>query len=215
MPEDDLELGRIGAERRTSWIDKLSPSGIPNVGFGRSNSARSKSATSRTLTLDVPRFGMSIVLTKEEEEAQRTLIELIVADQPRKGSLKPSCEWYERYLQSKFNSHWHLLAPALVGLEDNSTAPRPGDLVIVYSFVVATAKLLQTRKDVALVEIVDELDNENKLKPQLDEERGIPNQIVFATLGWLTMLYEAITHPKADKLEVTKTSTGFSGHPNP
>ena len=110
----------------------------------------------------------------------------MVADQPIKGSLQRSCKWYERYLQSKFNTHWHKLAPALVGLEDNTAAPRSGDLVVVYKFVIAVAKMLQTRKDVALVEIVDELDNENRLKPQLDEERAIPNQVVFAAMGWLS-----------------------------
>ena len=29
------------------------------------------------------------------------------------------------------------------------------------------------------------------------------------------MLYDAVPHPKADKLEVMKTSTGFSGYQNP
>jgi hypothetical protein len=125
-------------------------------------------------------------LTREEEQVQQQLIDLIVADQPIKGSLQSCSQWYERYLQSKFNTHWHQLAPVLVGLEDNTATPRSGDLVVVYNFVIAVAKLLQTRKDVALVDIVDELDNENKLKPQLDEERAIPNQIVFATIGWLS-----------------------------
>jgi len=100
--------------------------------------------------------------------------------------LASSCSWYTQYLHSKFYHHWHLLAPALVGLEENSTQPRPGDLAIVYEFVITVAKLLKTRKDLALVEVVDELDNENQLKPQMDEERAIPNQIVFATLGWLS-----------------------------
>ena len=104
-----------------------------------------------------------------------------------------SCLWYGRYLQSKFYHHWHLLAPALVGLEDNSTMPASGDLVIVYSFVIGVAKLLKTIRNLALVEIVDELDNQNMLKPQMDEERAIPNQIVFATLGWLSMHRRSIT----------------------
>lgn len=94
--------------------------------------------------------------------------------------------WYGRYLQSKFHHHWHLLTPALVGLENNAK-PAPGDLVIVYCFVTEVAKLLKTRKNLALVEIVDELDNQQLLKPQMDEERAILNQIVFATLGWLSM----------------------------
>jgi hypothetical protein len=52
------------------------------------------------------------------------------------------------------------------------------------------------------------------LKPQMDEERAIPNQIVFATLGWLSMLYEAVPDPAANKLEVVKTSTTSSGYRN-
>ena len=127
------------------------------------------------------------ILTPEERQKQDDLVSILVGDQMIKGSLVDSCLWYGRYLQSKFHHHWHLLAPALVGLEDNSTTPASGDLVVVYSFVIKVAKLLKTRRNLALVEIVDELDNQNMLKPQMDEERAIPNQIVFATLGWLSM----------------------------
>jgi hypothetical protein len=127
------------------------------------------------------------ILTPEERQKQDYLVSILVGDQVIKGSLADSCLWYGRYLQSKFYRHWHLLGPALVGLEDNSTAPASGDLVHVYSFVIEVAKLLKTRRNLALVEIVDELDNKSMLKPQMDEERAIPNQVVFATLGWLSM----------------------------
>ena len=127
------------------------------------------------------------ILTQAERQKQDELISILVGEQTIKGSLVDSCLWYGRYLQSKFYHHWHLLAPALVGLEDNSTTPASGDLSIVYSFVIEVAKLLKTRRNLALVEIVDELDNQNMLKPQMDEERAILNQIVFATLGWLSM----------------------------
>jgi hypothetical protein len=127
------------------------------------------------------------ILTPEERQKQDHLVSILVGDQMIKGSLADSCLWYGRYLQSKFYRHWHLLGPALVGLEDNSTAPASGDLVHVYKFAIEVAKLLKTRRNLALVEIVDELDNQNMLKPQMDEERAIPNQIVFATLGWLSM----------------------------
>lgn len=126
-------------------------------------------------------------MTQEELQKQYDLLFILVGDQVIKGSLADSCLWYGRYLQSKFYHHWHLLAPSLVGLEDNSTKPASGDLVIVYNFVIEVAKLLKTRRNLALVEIVDELDNRSMLKPQMDEERAILNQIVFATLGWLSM----------------------------
>lgn len=109
-----------------------------------------------------------------------------MGDEIVKGSLGTACAWYSKYLQTKFLQTWHLLAPSLVGLEDGSTEPRSGDLVIVYKFVLEVAEILSTRPNVALVEFVDELNNANLLKPQLDEERAMPNQIVFAVLGWLS-----------------------------
>ena len=124
---------------------------------------------------------------EEERQKQDELFSLLVDDQVIKGSLADSCLWYGRYLQSKFHHHWCFLAPALVGLEDNSKKPASGDLATVYSFVIEVAKLLKTRRNLALVDIVDELDNWNMLKPQMDEERAILNQVVFATLGWLSM----------------------------
>jgi len=127
------------------------------------------------------------ILTPEELQKQDDLVSILVGGQWIKGSLADSCLWYGRYLQSKFYHHWHLLGPSLVGLEDNSTTPASGDFAIVYSFVIEVAKLLETRRNLALVEIVDELDNRSMLKPQMDEERAILNQIVFATLGWLSM----------------------------
>ena len=86
----------------------------------------------------------------------------------------------------RFKETWHLLAPSLVGLADNSSEPRPGDLVIVYKFVLEVGRLLSVKKNIALVEFVDELDNNNLLKPQMDGERAKPNQIVFAAIGWLS-----------------------------
>ena len=126
-------------------------------------------------------------LTEEERQKQDELFKILVDDQVIKGSLADSCLWYGRYLQSKIHHHWCFLAAALVGLEDNSKKPASGDLATVYSFVIEVAKLLRTRRNLALVDIVDELDNQNMLKPQMDGERAKPNQIVFAALGWLSM----------------------------
>lgn len=127
-------------------------------------------------------------LTSAEMQGQDSLIVFIVGDQLIKGTLANACLWYSRYLRSKFHHHWHLLVQALAGLEDNSTVPASGDLVVVYEFVLVVVKLLKYRKDLALVDIVDELSNRNLLKTQLDEERAVPNQIVFAVVGWLSKI---------------------------
>jgi hypothetical protein len=56
------------------------------------------------------------------------------------------------------------LAPVLVGIDDESTVPKLGDLVVVYKFVMTVARLLKTQTSLALSEVVDELDNEFQLK---------------------------------------------------
>ncbi|KAI9861544.1 MAG: hypothetical protein M1813_005154 [Trichoglossum hirsutum] len=209
MSDRDLEFGERPVDKRTSWATKLSP---PSVGFRRSRTTGSMTTISPTQTLDAREL---VTLTDSELHCRDSLILLIVGDQLVKGSLATSCTWYAEFLELKFRHHWHLLRSALKGLNDESIQPQTRDLVVVYDFVIAVAQLLKTKKDLALVEIVDELDNRDFLKQQLDDERAIPNQIVFATLGWLSMLYEAVPHPKADKLEVTKTSTSSSGYRNP
>lgn len=81
-----------------------------------------------------------------------------------------------------------MLATTLIGLEDDSAGPEQGDLSVVYHFFHEIAKLLKSTAELALVTIVDELDNANLLKPQLDEERALPNQAVWAAVGWLSTL---------------------------
>lgn len=213
MTDQDLERGPKPLVTSTSWMSNFTTTRIPSVGFRRNS--LSPKALSRIRTMEIQEYEKMGALTDAERQKQDNLIVLITGDQLIKGSLADSCLWYSRYLRSRFHNHWHLLAPALVGLEDNSLAPASGDMVVVYEFVLAVAKLLKNKPDLALVEIVDELENRGLLKQQLDDVRAIPNQVVFAALGWLTMLYEAVSHPKADNLEVTKTSTSSSGYRNP
>jgi len=203
--DDDIELAGLRGERKQSWISRIDTSTF------RRSSTLNSTLTGGTLTAEPQLLDNLPKLTFEEIQCQTRLITFIVGDEIVKGSLGAACAWYSRHLQLKFLQTWHLLAPSLVGLEDESTEPRPGDLVIVYKFVLAIAEILSTKSHVALVEFVDQLSNENLLKPQLDEERAMPNQIVFAAVGWLTMFYEAVPNPKPDKLEVKKTSTTSSG----
>lgn len=171
-------------------------------------------------------------LTDAERQRQDYLLALIVGDNLIKDSLADACIWYSRFLRYKFISHWHLLAPTIVGLDDISTGPRQGDFVVVYNFAITVARLLKTQSSLALAEIVDGLENEEQLKQQLDSERALHNQAVFAVVGWLSlfpmsvlqkhtansyvaMLFEAVNKPEADKLEITRTSTSSSGRRNP
>lgn len=126
------------------------------------------------------------ILTTEELICRGKLIALIISDQPLERSLRSACDWYVENLQYKIKSHWHMIVPALAGIEDNSLSPKPGDLVIVYEFILFVAKLLRGRENLGLADVVDELGNNLRLKPQIDEERAVPFQLAFATMGWLS-----------------------------
>jgi len=119
-------------------------------------------------------------------EIKLQLVSLIVGDELPRGSLKDSCAWYTNFLEERFISQWESLCCALKGLPDQPVTPQIGEIAIVYAFVIAVAELLKTKRDVALVEIVDHLDNSDFLKLQLDDQRAAPNQIVFAAIGWLS-----------------------------
>ena len=170
-------------------------------------------------------------LSPEEQAARDKLISYIVAQDIWKGTVYNASVWYSRYLQSRFIEHWHALVKALVGLDDETEVPRPNDLIVVFDFVLRVAEVLKTRKSCALTDIVDALDNDDVLKDQLDEERAIPNQIVFAAVGWLSMrlhffyvsniadcytamLYEAHPRPASDQLQITTTSSSSSNSSN-
>ncbi|KAH6690246.1 hypothetical protein BKA61DRAFT_585093 [Leptodontidium sp. MPI-SDFR-AT-0119] len=124
-----------------------------------------------------------------------------------KESLNPEFastrSWYSQFLEWKFRIHWRLMSQALRGLDEDSLMPQPGNLVVVYDFLTTVGVLLKARENLVLVEVVDELDNNNALKEQLDQERGIPNQVVFAAIGWLSMLYDMVCSPNPSRLEVT------------
>jgi hypothetical protein len=167
-------------------------------------------------------------LTDTELQLRNSLLFLMVGDQVLKGSLSDSCAWFTEFLEGRYRIQWQPLCRALKGLPDQSAEPQRGEFAVAYKFVVAVAELLKTKRDLALVEIVDHLDNGGFLKPQLDDQRAIPNQIVFAAIGWLSksslrlakkaeltcalaMLFEAQVNPSQDKLQVAKTSTSTLG----
>lgn len=195
--DQDLEPGLTFAPitRRSTWLPsrpRRQMSGIsmvstvnPNA-LSPGNPILCKSLVD--LTVQILTLSASLApLSPEEETARDKLIAYLVADDIWKGTVSNACSWYSRYLQSRFIEHWHLLAPALVGLDDNSKTPQQNDLVFVFEFVHNVAKVLKTQKACALTDIVDELGNDGLLKDQLDEERAKPNQIVFAAVGWLSM----------------------------
>jgi hypothetical protein len=164
-------------------------------------------------------------LNPEEQQAQDKLMRFIVAEDIWKGTVYSACSWYSQYLQSKFLDHWHSLSAALVGLDTELKAPKNNEFVILFGFMLKVAEIFKTQSACALTDIVDGLSNDGLLKDQLDEVRAIPNQIVFAAVGWLSMqllhspqlsintkifqamLYEAVPHPATYQLQISTTSS--------
>lgn len=122
---------------------------------------------------------------------------LILGEQLVTESLEDACHWYSNLLESKFNESWtSLLRPCLEGLDEFSSGPRSGDLAIIYKFMRVVAETLMNKEEMALVDVVDALDNRQLLKSndpseedgehENSEGREIPNQLAFAAMGWLS-----------------------------
>lgn len=205
---ENLELEERAGARKTHWGPMLTIPGFHSPRLTSPGPIASQWKARENDEVDSPS------ITDAELRCRDSLISLMVGDKVVKGSLIDSCTWYTTFLETKYRSNWQMLCSALKGLPNNAMAPQTGELTIVYQFVIAVAKLLKTKRNLALVEIVDHLDNNDIIKTQLDDQRAIPNQMVFATIGWLTMLYEAQSHPDPDKLQVTKTSTSSFGYRN-
>jgi hypothetical protein len=103
------------------------------------------------------------------------------------SSLHSSCQWYRKYLKNNITNYWPLIQSALNGVDEYSARPSPKEFEIVIKFVLEIARYLVTERELALTDIVDPLVNAEFFKPELDkdEDRIIPNQLVFAVMGWL------------------------------
>jgi len=82
-----------------------------------------------------------------------------------------------------------VIREALRNLSPRFNEPQPGEIGTVYNFMSVVAKFLleDDRKGLAISEISDEADNSRMFKEdKTDVERKIPNQLVFAAVGWLS-----------------------------
>jgi hypothetical protein len=105
--------------------------------------------------------------------------------------LSAACvEWYGKFLECRFRGAWTMvLREALRNLKPRFNEPQLGEIGTVYNFMSVVAKLLleDGRKGLAISEISDEAGNLRMFKEdETDVERKIPNQLVFAAVGWLS-----------------------------
>jgi len=103
-------------------------------------------------------------------------------------------KWYIRYLECKIKKAWiPLFRRVLLNVRQYSDVPNGDDIATAFDFFTAVV-LAFGRKDLALVEIVDEVYNKGLLKESEDEddERSAANQLVFAAIGWISMFFDAL-----------------------
>ncbi len=109
---------------------------------------------------------------------------------PEEEAERPSAAcvaWFAKFLECRFRASWTtVMREALRDLWDLSNAPRPDEIGKVYSFMSVVAKSLFEVRGLAMVQIVDAVGNLGLLKDLRDPERAIPNQLVFAAVGWLS-----------------------------
>lgn len=152
-------------------------------------------------------------LCNSDVTARDEFLLLLLGTNGAENGLPPPCLWYAKFLECRFGIAWpRLIRPALRGVQDFTNEPQAGEIGLAYNFLAVAAKSLQPREGdalpLAMVDIVDQLFNGRFIKEQRarsqddqdnriveerdgeqsDGERAIPNQLVFAAIGWLSKL---------------------------
>jgi hypothetical protein len=110
-----------------------------------------------------------------------------LGNHPNPTALTLACTWYLAFLEFKILEAWNtLLAPVLANVNPKPTSPCKDDICLAFQFLTEVVRVLG-RKEVALVDIVDAMYNRGLLH-DTDDDRSKANQLVFATLGWISML---------------------------
>jgi hypothetical protein len=132
----------------------------------------------------------SLLLANEEIKTCQSLITLLVGNQLMTPTLNTAADWYRKFLRSNVTYFWPLIRKALNDVNCYASTPSLKDFAVVVCFVYEVAKELIVHKDIALTDIVDSLVNAKLFKPDLEQDydRIVPNQLVFAVIGWLRKL---------------------------
>jgi hypothetical protein len=120
-------------------------------------------------------------------QASQDFISVVTGKVFNSDNFKVVCKWHSTYLESKIREAWiPLFRPVLFGVNRRAAAPSEDDISASFRILAAIVREF-TRKDLVLVEIVDELYNQRLLE-DTDQDRSDANQLVFACVGWISML---------------------------
>jgi hypothetical protein len=125
-------------------------------------------------------------------------------------------QWYLRFVDSWIEAAWE---PLLDGATSNPPGPcrsstRPfgaGEAAkkTTYTLMNLTARemRMRERKGLALTEIVTVLQDQGHLRTGDTDHECLGIQMAFTLIGWLTMLYEPVTSPEKNKLQLEQSNT--------
>ncbi|KAE8450803.1 hypothetical protein EG329_005716 [Mollisiaceae sp. DMI_Dod_QoI] len=141
--------------------------------------------------------------------AQKNFIVSILGEIPcaEQPEIHDACTWYIESLERKIAESWvTLFRPVLKDTDPVGERPRRQDLASAFEIMTIIVAELE-RENLALIELVDRLYNEDLLE-ETDEERSCANQMVFAMFGWISGLYPARPDPEREKLQIIKLRDG-------
>lgn len=139
-------------------------------------------------------------------EPQREFIAYLIEDQNLTPSLITACEWFSRFIDIKYAASWSdLIIPTVIlqkgekerfprqvstsaHIPATTKAPTPENFAIVDHVLTAIEQCLQKKRDFALTDAEDELED-HKLVLECDDMRAGLHQLTFASIGWLSMRF--------------------------
>jgi len=111
--------------------------------------------------------------------------------------------WYAKFLECRFRGAWTTsIREALRHVGNFTNEPLPDEIGVVYGFMSIVAKSLLESRHLSMIDIVDEAYNLRLLKDQIDGRREIPNQLVFAAVGWLSKSTHFLTTDQTDQISM-------------
>ncbi|KAL2061195.1 hypothetical protein VTL71DRAFT_7468 [Oculimacula yallundae] len=125
--------------------------------------------------------------------AQKAFIFAMTPGHNQSAGLRLAWSWYLNFLYARIREAWvPLFRPVLKDINLALYSPLESDLALAMRFLTSVTIELK-RSELALIDIVDTLYNQDILK-FTDDEHSHANRLVFAAIGWITLLYSPNIH---------------------
>ena len=117
--------------------------------------------------------------------------------------------WFCKFLEAKFHavqsSHF---VPCSSQVSTEKVLNQTLDLCVMYNLIALVAFMVASQADFTLHGLVQELLHQKILKSGDDDHQGLLYQLVFMSVGWLSMLYDPEVEPSKNRLQIKKDTSG-------